>query len=315
MVLAWAALIVIVVLAGWASADEPATKALMTWSGGAKAEHRVYGLTLGDRRERSGVGLRILAKRGHGTGKASFDSLQVINCGVAVSIDNSHWHGNGDVLTYPGVFRPEFCEVGYRVANEQNMGHFFSTVWPYGTETVFDFDRGGDLHVSDIVVTHRTKTILRTGRTGRNNGSFNLGTIKQDRQVTGCVWIDATQPTLARFIIEAASMGGSHRRGEALVRLYGPQTLVASNVHQFAAGNIVCREKPRRGRAPDVPSVTLRDCVLADDIEDIVTGRARVKLDGCRRPDGAFVPDRVFEVGKDPAIETIGPSRQKDIAA
>lgn len=263
---------------------------------GGREPWRHDGLTLTSPANGEGVGLCVHPVRGRGTGKASFANLQVEGFKTGVLIDSSRFSGNGDVLDFGGLFKPMHCDVGFRATTQMNMGHRFGVVWPYGTRQVFDYLGGGDLNVESLIATYRTQSLLEVHHSGSNNGRYRIGSIKQDSQVSGCRWIKHHSPNAARFVVGQADIGGSHRRGETLIDLWGPQTLHASHVHQLAAENIVLRDKRRRGRSADLPTVTLTGCVLADEPDQIVLGRGRLKLIGCTRPDGSFFDDWQGEV-------------------
>ena len=265
--------------------------ALLTLDG--RGQWRYPNLMVGYRKLRHrGPGVHIRPEKGPGTGKMSFPNLEVWNCDDAVLIEGLNgWGGNGDVLDFGGLFKPRGCTHALRACHDQNMGHSFNKVWPFDTDTVWRYERGGDLTVREVIVTNGTRRLVHVGRSGGNNGRYRIESIKQDKSVGGVVWFETDNPTTATFRVDQADFGGGSRPGDELVPLWGRQTLLGSCIDAMDKGNVVLKAKSRRGREDDLPTASLDRSVFACDPREAFAGSGRVEWRSCRDVDGGFVED------------------------
>lgn len=219
-----------------------------------------------------GILLSHGSSAGLGTTKAQFESLNIMNCDIGVSLASSGdvFTGNNDHCLWTDVYMTD-CSTGFLIVSEQAIGHHvqkfeFGLAWttPRKHSAVVS-KHGGTFYCDDILVTQSGVRVLELigAGPGENNDNFTFRNVKIDNNALAAKLLDMTswQPsgiyteTTAVIKFEDVKISYNNYTSQPetwLVDAYGGIKLILENCDKIQRQALKLRGKPNQ-----FPNVTI----------------------------------------------------------
>jgi hypothetical protein len=219
-----------------------------------------------------GILLAHGAVAGLGTTKAQFESINIMNCEIGVSLAASGeiFAGNNDHCLWSDVYMTD-CSTGFLISSEQAIGHHvqkfeFGLAWttPRKHSAVVG-KHGGTFYCDDILVTQPNVRILELigAGPGENNDNYTFKNVKCDNNALSAKLLDMTswQPsgiyteTAAVIKFEDVKLSYNSYTSQSetwLVDAYGGIKLILENCDKIQRQALKLRGKPTQ-----FPNVTV----------------------------------------------------------
>jgi hypothetical protein len=150
-------------------------------------------------RKEVGIELRDDTIGGYGVGKYHFQSLSINFCVTGFLVTSPSTSENGDETDFD-IFKPEYCDVGFKSQHLQCMGMRFGRASQVNTDTMWKYEQGSDFHCSYFFVGgNSTDTNYGLEITGNDsntsNGVFKFDCIQIDQAVVNDYQAIRVNPT------------------------------------------------------------------------------------------------------------------------